>query len=263
MPHAQINGVKLHYRADGPEDGPTLLLSNSLASTLAMWDPQVPALTAAGWRVVRYDSRGHGQSSIPDGPYSIKAMTDDAVGLMDALDVATFAFCGLSMGGMVGQRLGSAHGDRLQALVLCDTAAQMPPPSLWDERIATVREQGMAGFVDATIDRWFTKPGQQTHADAVARIRKDILATPPDGFCNCGAAIRDMDQRESITAIAAPTLVIVGEDDAGTPVSAAEFIQQQIAGSQLTVIPEAAHLCNIEQADAFNAALLGFLQANR
>ena len=261
MPQAEVNGTTLHYRLDGPEAGAVIMLSNSLASTLHMWDPQIAGLTGAGFRVLRYDSRGHGQSTVPEGPYSIDMLADDAIALLDSLGFERVHFCGLSKGGMVGQNLGTRFANRLLSLILCDTASHLPPPSVWDERIATVRAQGMVGFADATIDRWITKPGQQRLPEEVDKVRKMIVGTPVEGFCACSEAIRDMDQREAIRKITTPTLVIVGEHDPGTPVEAAKFIQGRIAGSRLVIIPDAAHLSNIEQPERFNEALLGFLRA--
>lgn len=260
MPLADVNRTTLHYRFDGYENGPAVMLSNSLASDLTMWEPQIPALVEAGYRVLRYDSRGHGQSVVPEGPYSIELLADDSVGLMDALGLEKVHFCGLSMGGMVGQMLGTRHGDRLISLALCSTSAYMAPREIWDERIETVRENGMDAVVDATIDRWFTKAGQERLASDVEKVRRVILNTPVDGFCACCAAIRDMDQRESIHAISTRTMVVVGEHDAGTPVSAAEVIHERIASSELRIISDAAHFVNVEQASNFNDALLEFIE---
>jgi len=262
MPQIETNGTTLHYRFDGPEQGPLVMLSNSLASNLSMWDLQIPALLDEGFRILRYDSRGHGQSAAPEGPYTIELLTGDAVALMDTLGIGKVHFCGLSKGGMVGQMLGAKHGDRLISLTLCDTASFAGGPEVWSERIQAVRAGGMASVVDATIDRWFTKPGQDRLPTEVGKVRDMILTTPVDGFCACGEAIRDMDQRESIRAITTPTLVIVGEDDPGTTVEVARGIHESIAGSKLEIIPESAHLCNIEQAEAFNSPLLQFLKSH-
>ncbi|MCZ6629491.1 MAG: 3-oxoadipate enol-lactonase [SAR324 cluster bacterium] len=260
MPTIEANGTTLHYQWDGPEQGAVVMLSNSLASNLGMWEPQIGPLTGAGFRVLRYDSRGHGQSAAPEGPYTMELLTGDAVGLMDALALDKVHFCGLSKGGMVGQMLGTQHGGRLLSLALCDTSAHMPASFGWDERIATTRESGMAAVVDATIDRWFTKPGQQRLPRVVESVREMILTTPVEGFCACCAAIRDMDQRESIRGITTPALVMVGEEDPGTTVAMAQDIQSRIGGSKLVVLPEAAHFSNMEQAGPFNEALLGFLK---
>jgi 3-oxoadipate enol-lactonase len=260
MPFADVNGIRLHYRFDGPEKGEVILLSHSLASDLAMWDAQIPPLADAGFRILRYDSRGHGRSSAPPGPYAIEMLASDALGLMDDLGLNRVHFCGLSLGGMVGQMLGARQSKRLLSLTLCDTSSWTNQPAIWDERIAQVRQTGMAGLADATIDRWFTKAGQKALAAEVEAIRQVICNTPAEGYCGCGYAIRDMDLREIIREISARTLIIVGEQDQGTPVSAAEFIHGEIASSALKVIPGAAHFVNVEQAALFNRTLLEFLQ---
>jgi 3-oxoadipate enol-lactonase len=262
MPFADINGTRLHYCFDGPEQGPVVMLSNSLASDLTMWKFQVPALVEAGYLVLRYDSRGHGHSAVPEGPYSIEMLTADAVGLMDGLGLDKVHFCGLSKGGMIGQMLGTQYGDRLISLTLSSTAAYMAPKEIWDERIETVRKGGMAVVADATIDRWFTKSGQTNLASTVEKVRSVISNTPVEGFCACCAAIRDMDQRETIRDVITPTLVMVGEKDFGTPVSAAEHIHQKITSSSLKIIPDAAHFVHMEQSSIFNQALLEFIKKN-
>lgn len=262
MPFAEVNGTTLHYRFDGPEQGPVVMLSNALGSDLTMWEFQVPALVEAGYRVLRYDSRGHGHSAVPEGPYSIELLAADAVGLMDGLGLEMVHFCGLSKGGMIGQMLGSRYGARLISLTLSSTAAYMAPKEIWDERIETVRKGGMAVVVDATLDRWFTKAGQMHLASSVEKMRRVILNTPVKGFCACCFAIRDMDQRETIRTVLTPTLVMVGEHDSGTPVSAAEYIHQGIISSSLTIISDAAHFVHMEQSSRFNHALLEFIQKN-
>jgi 3-oxoadipate enol-lactonase len=262
MPHLTANGISLHHRFDGPSQGSVVMLSNSLASTLAMWDGQIAPLTAAGFRVLRYDHRGHGESEAGEGDYTITQLTDDALALLDALRIDRVHFCGLSLGGFIGQELGARHGDRLLSLTLCDTASQVSPATMWEERIAAVRAGGMAAVVDATLDRWFTQPGQARLPGPVGEVRKMILGTSVAGFCGCAAAIRDMDLGESNRAVATPTLIVVGEHDPATPVEAARGIQSRIRGAGLTVIPAAAHMPNIEQADAFNDTLLGWLEKN-
>ncbi len=259
MPLAHVNTTILNYRFDGPEQGSVIMLSNSLAADITMWDNQVAALSKAGYRVLRYDSRGHGLSLVPAGPYSIEELSEDAVGLMDKLGLKKVHFCGLSMGGMVGQMVGTRYGERLISLTLSSTAAYMPPREIWDERIKVVREKGMGAVVDATIDRWFTKASQERMRAEVEKVKRVILNTPVGGYCACCAAIRDMDQHESIRSISKRVLVLVGEHDPGTPVSAAQFIHERIASSELHVIPDAAHLANIEQASLFNTALLDFI----
>ena len=261
MPLANVNDTTLHYRFDGPDDGPVILVSNSLASNLGMWDRQLDTLLRLGFRVLRYDSRGHGRSGVPPGPYSIEMLARDAVGLLDALGIGRASFMGCSKGGMVGQMVGTRYGERLDRLVLCSTSAYLGGPDMWAARIEAVAGGGMAAVADATIDRWFTGPGQERLPADVARVREMILATPPEGFIACAHAIAGMDQRESIRAIDRPTLVIVGEHDPGTPPSAAELIHDRIAGSKLVVLEGCAHFCNVEQAGPFNAALEAFLGA--
>jgi 3-oxoadipate enol-lactonase len=238
------------------------MFSNSLASDLTMWDLQIPELVEAGYRALRYDSRGHGQSAVPEGPYSIELLMDDAVGLMDALGFDKIHFCGLSMGGMVAQMLATRYANRLISLTLSSTSAFIGPRKIWDERIEAVRENGMSAVADATINRWFTKPGQERLRAEVEKVRQMILDTPADGFCACCTAIRDMDQRESIRAISTRTLVVVGEHDLGTPVAASELIHDRINASKLRIIPDAAHFVNVEQTNVFNTALLEFLETD-
>ena len=262
MPLIDVNETQIHYHLEGPEQAPVVMLSNSLASNLTMWEEQVPHLVHAGYRVLRYDSRGHGHSAVPQGPYSIEMLTQDAVGLLDGLDLDQVLFCGLSKGGMVGQMLGVRHPERLSALALCSTSAHMGPPETWDERIKAVQTQGMQAVAGPTIDRWFTSAGQKRIPQRIDAVRQMILSTPVQGFCASCEAIRDMDQRESIASIDLPTLVAVGEHDQGTPVSHAQLIHGRIASSELRIIPDAAHMINMEQADIFTGMLLDFFRSN-
>ncbi len=261
MPQIRVNDTSIYFCWDGPEKGPVVMLSHSLASDRKMWDPQVKPLVEVGYRVLRYDHRGHGRSEVIPGDYTIAMLAGDAIGLMDVLGIDRVHFVGLSMGGMVGQLLGATHGDRLLSLTLSSTASYMPPIALWQERIAAVGEHGLGAVADGTIDRWFTKAGRARLPEAVRQIHDTILATPADGFRACCAAIRDMDLRGALGAVSAATLITVGEHDQGTPVSAAQFIHEHIAGSQLTIVSDAAHMLNIEQAAFFNRTLLGFLQS--
>jgi len=263
MPHASINGIQLYYEVAGPGDGTPILLSNSLASNLTMWDLQVEPLEMEGFRVIRYDSRGHGQSDAPAGDYSIEMLADDAAGLLDHLGIASAHYCGLSKGGMVGQMLGVRHPDRVKTLALADTAAFMPAKDVWAQRIETVRHGGMEAVVDGTIDRWFTHPGQQRIPDEVEKVRGMILSTPVDGFIGCSKAIMAMDMRPSNPSIDKPTLVICGEQDTGTTPEQAKEIADAIPGATLELIPNAAHLANIEQPVAFTNALLNLVMDNR
>ncbi len=257
MPEIENEGATIHYRIDGPADAPTLMFSNSLGTALAMWDGQVDDL-AGRYRILRYDSRGHGRSSAPAGSYTIDMLGRDALAVMDAAGADTVHYCGLSKGGMVGMWLGVNAADRLERLVLADTAPHMAPKDIWDERAAAARGEGMTALVDATIERWFTEGFRATRPEVIEKIRGLILSTPGAGYAGCCEAIRDMDQRAAIRAIAVPTLVVVGEKDPATPPEAAAQIHDSIAGSELVVIPDAAHLSNIEQQGAFSAAIEKF-----
>jgi 3-oxoadipate enol-lactonase len=258
MPQIAANGIDIHYELTGPAEAPVVLLSNSLGTRLEMWDPQLPAL-AQRYRVLRYDSRGHGRSTAPAGPYSLEMLADDAVGLLDGLGIERAHFCGLSMGGMVGQLLGATHAPRLRSLALCSTACYMAPKELWDQRIQAVSEGGMAAIAGSVVERWFTEAFRAEPSIVVERVREMILETPAQGYAACCAAIRDMDLRETIRAIRLPTLIIAGDKDPATPPAKAEEIRERIPGARLEVIPEAAHLVNIEQDVAFDASLLAFL----
>lgn len=259
MPHAKVNGITLFYRLDGPRDGTPVMLSNSLFSRLEMWEPQMAALTGAGYRVLRYDSRGHGRSDAPDGPYSIEILADDLAGLMDVVSWERAHFCGLSMGGMVGQVMGTRHPERQFSLTLCDTSAYMGAEEVWEPRVQTGLAQGVEGLVESSVERWFTVESFTRIPEEVEKVCEMIRATPLAGFIGCCRAFQAFDQRAANKAITAPTLVIVGEFDPGTDLGHATVIQEAIEGSELVVIEDAAHLTNIERPDVFNEALLGFL----
>jgi len=254
----KANGIDIHYRLDGPENGPVVMLSNSLASNLAMWDDQIPAL-ADRYRVLRYDQRGHGGTQATTPPYSFDLLVDDAVGLLRALGIRKTHFCGLSMGGMTGQLFGVKYPELLSSLILCDTASQMPNPSVWDERIGMARSKGMKALAPATLERWFTAPYRAAQPGEMARIGEMISSTPVDGFVGCCNAIAVMNFTPILTDIKAPTLIIVGADDPSTTVEHSRIIHEAVRGSELCILKEAAHLSNIEQAAAFNAALRAFL----
>jgi 3-oxoadipate enol-lactonase len=262
MPELKTAATKIHYQLEGPLDGPVVMLAHSLGVTLSMWDPQVPALTAMGYRVLRYDHRGHGRSDVPPGPYTIAQMARDVIDLLDGLGLEKVHFCGLSLGGMVGQELGARYGQRLHLLILCSTSSYMPPRETWEERIRSVSKNGMGVVIDGTIDRWFTKADQARLPTDVQKVREALSKMSVEGFCACCAAIRDMDLREAIRAIGCPTLIMVGEHDQGTPVTAARFIHERITPSRLVVIADAAHLQNVAQADVFTKTMLEFLEEN-
>jgi 3-oxoadipate enol-lactonase len=259
MPMLDIGTGTFNVKIDGPADAPVLLLSNSLSSDMSMWDPQI-AVWSKDFRVVRYDSRGAGKSTAPDRPYSIAELGRDAVALLDRLKIGKAHWCGLSKGGMVGMWMATHHPERLNKVVLANTSARMGPPDLWNTRIQTVRKGGMAAIVDATVTRWFTAGFPDTAPKTIAAVRKMILTTPAHGYAGCCAAIRDMDQREAISAVTLPTLVIVGAHDPATPPTAGQFIHGQIKGSKLVTL-DAAHVSNLEKQAEFTSAVLDFLKA--
>ncbi len=253
-----VNGVGIACYLDGPEDAPVVTLSHALSAHSGMWAPQMPALAA--YRVLRFDSRGHGASDIGAAD-SFETLADDVAALWRALGIERSHFVGLSMGGMIGQAVALKYPGMLRSLVLCDTTSRVPPEAgpVWDERIALARAEGMAALVDATMGRWFTAPYLAERADEAEPVRRMILGTDPRGFVDGCAVIRGLDNSARLGAIRAPTLVIVGEDDPGTPVAEAERLRDGIPGAELVVLEAAAHLSNWERPEAFNAALVGFL----
>ena len=252
------DGCRIAYRCDGPQGAPVLVLSNSLGTDMGMWAPQLAALTAH-WRVLRYDQRGHGASDAPAGGYSIDRLGRDLIELLDALGIETVDFCGLSLGGMIGQWLGMRAAARVRRLVLANTSSFMGPPSAWDARIALVSAQGMAPLAEASVSRWFTDAFQERGAAAIAPIEAMLLATDPVGYAGCCAAIRDMDMRRVVSLVERPTLVIGGTLDPATPPSHSEALAGAIAGARLLML-DAAHLSNVEQPEAFAQACLQFLR---
>ena len=257
------NGIDINYELTGKNGAPVVMLSHSLACSLVMWQPQMAALEPA-FQVLRFDTRGHGDSDAPQGAYSLELLTADAVGLLDALNIETVHFVGLSMGGMIGQCLALDYPDRLKSLALCDTAAIMPEESqpIWQQRIDAAGETGMAGQVDETLERWFRPEYLQLNPPAVEMIRRQILATPVAGYSGCCEAIRRLNYLDRLARIQLPTLIMVGDEDPGTPVAASEAMHARISGSRLVILPAARHLSNIEQAGAFNTALMDHLNQN-
>jgi 3-oxoadipate enol-lactonase len=257
MPMIEVDGCALNVEVEGPANAPALMLSNSLGTDLHMWDVQVKPFTER-FRLIRYDRRGHGKSAVPPGPYSMDRLGRDVLGILDRLGIEMVDWCGLSMGGMVGQWLGANAGGRIRRLVLANTSCHFPIKDVWNERIGFVRKGGMAAIADATMTRWFTAPFIAREPEAIARMKAMVLATPPAGYiANC-EAIRDMDHRDLVTHIKAPTLLVAGRHDAATPLEGAEFIRARIPGAALAVL-DAGHISNIEQASDFTAKVLGFL----
>ncbi|MGH7312897.1 MAG: 3-oxoadipate enol-lactonase, partial [Candidatus Rokuibacteriota bacterium] len=250
----------VNYALEGPATAPVVIVSHSLAAHLGMWEPQVAALTRT-FRVLRYDTRGHGGTEVTPGAYTLDQLAADALGLLDALDIERAHWLGLSLGGMIGQTLALKAPGRLRSLVLCDTTSRVPSEAkpLWEGRIRTAEAQGMEPLVEPTIERWFTAPFRQRRPEVIDRVRTMIRETDPRGYAGCCHAIAALDLTDRLSAIRLPALVVVGEDDLGTPVAAARTMHEHIKGSELVVIPAAAHLSNIEQPEAFSNAVVKFL----
>ena len=203
MPTINADGCPIHVEIEGPERAPVLMLSNSLGTTLHMWDGQVVPFTEH-FRLVRYDRRGHGRSGVPAGPYTMERLGRDVVAVLDALGIAKTNWCGLSMGGMVGQWLGANAPSRIERLVLTNTSSYFADKSMWNDRIALVRDKGLAAFAVANMERWFTKGFRERAPQLVERIKDMYTATPLEGYLGCAAAVRDMDHRELLPKIRAP-----------------------------------------------------------
>jgi 3-oxoadipate enol-lactonase len=257
MPVIDADGCPIHIEIECPEHAPVLMLSNSLGTSLAMWDEQVKPFTQH-FRLLRYDRRGHGGSGVPEGSYTMDRLGRDVLAVLDALSLKTINWCGLSMGGMEGVWLGAHAGDRIERMVLANTATYYPDKNTWNERLRMVREKGVPAFAAPNMERWFTKGFRERNPQVIARIQAMFAATPLEGYLGCGAAVRDMDHRALLGKIMAPTLVIAGRHDMATPLEGNEFIKNNIADAKLTVL-DAAHLSNIEQPAAFADAVLGFL----
>jgi 3-oxoadipate enol-lactonase len=249
--------VEVHHLLEDPEEAPVLVLSNSLGTTLGMWDEQAPALNER-FRLLRYDHRGHGGSPVPPGPYKIEDLGRDVLALLDRLGVERFSFCGLSIGGMVGMWLAGEAPERVERLVLCCTSARFAPEK-FDSRARTVRAESVSAIADAVVERWFTPALHTSRPDVVEWARRMLLDTPAEGYAGCCEAIRDADLSGRLGAIFAPTLVIAGAEDPAAPPDQAESVRDSIPGASLEVIPDAAHLANIERPEAVTQAILDHL----
>lgn len=257
------NGITLRYDIAEAQEGlnaPWLILAHSLATDLTLWDDNLAALTQK-FRVLRFDTRGHGGSSAPETAYDFTLLTADVLGLMNELGIERAHFCGISMGGMIAQHVALAAPRRIAKLVLVSTTSGYPPEAraLWAERIAGVRQNGLAPLVQPTLERWFTEPFRTAQPQIMQRIGALIAATPVAGYIGSGQAIASFDITDRVGAIRSPTLVIVGSEDTGTPPAMGQKIVETILGAHLETIQSASHLCNIEQAAVFNRLLLDFL----
>ena len=254
--------ITTHYELCGAADKSVVMLSHSLAAGMSMWDAQLAALQH-GFRVLRYDTRGHGGSKVPPPPYRLEELVADAAALMDALEIAKVHFVGLSMGGMIGQGLALGHPERLLSLSLCSTSALIPElaQAAIQERVDTARAGGMPALVDGTLARWFSPAFLKAGGHALERVRRQILATPAAGYIGCTEAIRRLNYLDQLDRVRLPTLIMVGEADPGTPVAASRAMHARISGSRLVILPAVLHLTNIEASARFNRELLEFLQS--
>src|SRR4029077_423819 len=257
MPMIDADGCLLNVVVEGRDGGPTLMLSNSLGTTMQMWEPQMKAFTQI-FRVIRYARRGHGKSGVPAGPYSMERFGRDVLAILDDLNIEKIHWCGLSMCGMVGHWLGANAPQRLGRIILSNTACYYPDPTNWNNRIKAVKEGGIAAVADTVIAGWLTADFREREPQITANMKAMLLATPVPGYLACCEALSTLDQRALLPDIKSPTRVTAGRPDMATPVAAGEFIRSQIPGASLTIL-DAAHISNVEQPHAFTDAVVGFL----
>ena len=251
------DGCTIHAEIEGAQNAPVLMLSNSLGTTLHMWDEQVAPLTKH-FRLLRYDRRGHGQSSVPKGPYTMERLGRDVLAVLDGLGIAKINWCGLSMGGMVGQWLGANAPERIEKLILTNTNYYYADKQPWHDRIKFVREKGLAAMANPMMERWFTAGFRERAPQTMEWMIKMFVATPVAGFIGCCEAVRDMDHRDILGRITAPTLVMAGANDMATPVEGNDYIRAHIPGATLKIL-DAAHISNVEQPQAYTDAVLDFI----
>ena len=250
--------VELHHEFRGKRGSPALVFTGSLGTDLTMWTPQAELLKPR-FCTLRYDIRGHGRSAVPSGPYSIDALGSDLLALLDRLGIERASLCGLSIGGMISMWVAAHAPERVERLVLCCTSARLGPPSAWLERAAIVRADGVGAIADAVLGRWFTPAFAGAHPDVIERMRGILAATPREGYAGCCEAIAEMDLIPDLPSIAAPTLVIAGEQDPATPPEHGRRIADLIPGARFEVVSPAAHLATIERPDLTTAMILRFM----
>ncbi|MEQ8603548.1 MAG: alpha/beta fold hydrolase [Marivibrio sp.] len=264
---AEMERIALNYELEGPGDAPVVLFSHSLAADLTMFDAQMSAFRAGGYRILRYDMRGHGKSP-PPAPaqrrITMEDLADDAVALMDRLGIARAHWVGLSIGGMIGQMMGLRHPDRVESLTLTSTASAVPAEAapMWDERIAKAKQEGMEALVEGTIERWFTRAARTAALPEIAPVRRMIANTSVEGFVACCGAIKQWRFTERLPEIRKPALVVQGREDPGTTVEAGQVIAEHLPGARIEVVEDAAHLANIEQAERWTAIVKDWVDAN-
>jgi 3-oxoadipate enol-lactonase len=256
--HTTDDGCRLSFSLAGSETAPALVLAGSLGTDRSLWDAQIDAF-AERYRVITYDTRGHGESDAPEGDYTIDRLGRDVLSLMDHVGVRRAHLGGVSIGGLTALWLGVHAPDRVARLVLANTAARVGSLEFWNERMRVVRDQGLGALADSTMERWFTEPFRRADAGVVAQMRATLLRVPPAGYLGCCAALRDEDLRDLAPRVQAPSLVVTGAHDVATPPSAGEWLAAAIPGARRLDL-DAAHLSNVERAPEFNGAVLEFLE---
>ncbi len=257
MPAFNITDAQIHYQTFGDSAKPALIFSNSLGTNFSMWQAQIDFFKS-DFYVICYDTRGHGQSSAPQGPYTLEQLGQDVIGLLDHLSIETASFCGISMGGITGQWLAIHHPDRFKHVIVCNTAAKIGQEIAWLERAKTVRQQGLQPIADTAAPRWFTEPFIQNNPNVVQQLSQSLAQGSAEGYASCCEALAKADLRDQLKTIGIPVLVIAGQKDPVTTVADGQFMQSHIQNSQLFEI-EASHISNIEQAKTFNQAVLKFV----
>ncbi|CAB1058110.1 Beta-ketoadipate enol-lactone hydrolase (EC [Olavius sp. associated proteobacterium Delta 1] len=259
MPFIPVDKIVHYYTIEGAEDAPALVFANSLGSDHRIWDPVLPHLKDK-FRIIRYDQRGHGLSNATPPPYSIDDLVNDLAGLLAGLKIDNAVFCGLSVGGMIAQGLAACYPERARALILCDTAMQIGPPSMWDERIAVIQKGGVGVLTEPIMERWFTLAFRESRAAEFSGYINMLERTPVEGYIGTCCAIRDADLREAATSIDRPTLVLCGDQDMATPPELAGKLADAITGAKFTLIENAAHISCVEQPEIFSRLLLDFVE---
>ena len=257
------SGLTLNTKIDGDDGKPWIVLSNSLGANLTMWEPQIDALSGT-YRVLRYDTRGHGGSDTPEGPYSLDDLVGDVIDLMDASGIETAAFMGLSMGGMTGLGLALDHGDRISRVVCADGRADAPPPfrDMWDGRIAAVEGGGLEAIVEGTLASWLTEDWRAANPDALDKVRAMVLANDPVGYVNCCLALKRLDYLRRLGAATIPVFFVGGDSDMGAAPEVMQAMADATPGGVFRSVPNAAHVANVNAPEAFNAAISDFLSLN-
>jgi len=254
----KAHGIEINYEIQG--EGPVVTFGHALGTNLALWDEQARVLQGR-YRVLRFDTRGHGQSSAPAGAYTLDLLADDLKGLLDGLGITQTHYAGISMGGMIGQTFALKYPAMVQSLVLCDTTSRYPADAapVWQERIRTVEAKGMGGIMEGMLERWFTAPFRKRSPALMDRVRAMLRATNPQGYIGCCHALPKINVTDRLKELHGPALIIVGEEDPGTPLEMAREIHRALPSAELVVLRSASHLSNLEQPGEFNRVLLGFL----